>query len=227
MENGTLDGITLVFDLDGTLVDTAPDLLRALNHVLTGVGYPPTELEEIHAFIGHGARRMIGEAMAAAGKPGSEAQIDALFDPFLEHYGRNVAIDSRPYPGVLDVLELGLSAGARLAVCTNKSETLSRQLLAELGMERFFAAIAGRDTFPVCKPDPAHLTGAVQMAGGDAARAIMIGDSATDIETARAAGVPVIAVSFGYTEVPASELGADVVIDHYGDMSGALAHLLG
>lgn len=227
MENANLDGVTLVFDLDGTLVDTAPDLLRTLNHVLAGVGYPPREPEEIHAFIGHGARRMIAEAMAAAGRPGSEAQIDALFDPFLEHYGRNVAIDSRPYPGVLDVLERALRANARLAVCTNKAEALSKRLLAALDMDRYFGAIAGRDTFPVCKPDPGHLTGVVEMAGGDAARAIMIGDSATDVATARAAGVPVIAVSFGYTEVPASQLGADILIDGFEELSGALAQLLG
>lgn len=226
MDMIALKGTTLVFDLDGTLVDTAPDLVRTLNHVLAETGASPRPLEEMLPFISFGARRMIMEGLAASGRPASDTELDTLLRQFLDHYGDNVAVESRPYPGVVDVLETARATGARLAVCTNKFEKLSRLLLGEIGLAHFFHAIAGRDTLPVCKPDPGHLTGAIAMAGGETVRAVMVGDSATDVNTAKAAGVPCIAVSFGYSEVPALDLGADSVISHFDELPGVLARLL-
>lgn len=221
-----LTGTTLVFDLDGTLVDTAPDLVRTLNHVLTSADAPPMALEDMRPFISFGARRMIVEGLLAANRVAEAEVVDPLFQTFLEFYAENVAVDSRPYEGIVAVLEGAEQAGARLAVCTNKMEKLSRLLLDELDMSRFFGTIAGRDTFPVCKPDPAHLTGTVERVGGDLKASVMVGDSATDVNTAKAAGVPCIAVSFGYTETPAKDLGADAVIDHYREFNEALGPLL-
>ncbi len=226
MENAYLRNATLVFDLDGTLVDTAPDLVRTLNHILETVGCPPRAHDEVRPFISYGARRMIVEGLKASGRQTSDAETNDLFESFLEFYGENVAVESRPYPGVEAVLELLAAAGSRLAICTNKTERLTHLLLEELDLHRHFHAVAGRDTFPVCKPDPAHLKGAIELAGGALEGAIMIGDSATDIKTAKAAAVPSVAVSFGYTEIHPAELGADALIDHYDELQPALAKLL-
>ena len=226
METSSLNATTLVFDLDGTLVDTAPDLIRTLNHIMDMAGCAPQPVEDMLPFISFGARRMIVEGLAAAQSPCKDDEVDRLLGIFLEHYAENVAVESQPFPGVIGILESARSAGAKLAVCTNKREDLSNKLLAELDMNRLFHAVAGRDTFPVCKPDPAHLTGAVRMAGGTDRRIVMVGDSATDVNTAKAAGVPSIAVSFGYTDIPAHELGADAVIDDYAAFPHALEGLL-
>jgi phosphoglycolate phosphatase len=226
METASLNRATLVFDLDGTLVDTAPDLTRALNHTLALAGCGPRPEAEVLPFISFGARRMIVEGLAASQSPRGDAEVDALMEKFLEHYSENVAIDSRPFPGVVDILDAAHAAGATLAVCTNKMERLTKLLLAELEMDHLFHAIAGRDTLPVCKPDPEHLLGAVRMAGGEGQQVVMVGDSATDVKTAKAAGVPSIVVSFGYTEIPPRDLGADAVIDDYGAFWETLESLL-
>lgn len=226
MDKTRLNGATLVFDLDGTLVHTAPDLLRALNHVLDGIALGPRPLEEVLPFVSFGARRMIVEALKVSGSERSETEVDALLNGFLAYYADNVAVDSRPYPGITQLLEEANSAGARLAVCTNKRESLSKLLLGQLAMDALFHGLAGRDTFPVCKPDPAHLFGAIDLAGGNRERAIMVGDSATDVNTALAAGVPVVAVDFGYTDIPARELGADIVISDYSELPDALDRLI-
>lgn len=226
MDKTRLNGATLVFDLDGTLVHTAPDLLRALNHTLDGAGLPHRPLEEVLPFVSLGARRMIVEGLRAGGGERSEAEIDALLNVFLAYYADNVAVDSRPYPGVVDYLTQARSAGARLAVCTNKREALSKLLLGQLAMDALFHGLAGRDTFPVCKPDPEHLRGAIDLAGGDRERAVMIGDSATDIDTAKAAGIPVVAVDFGYSETPVRDLGPDIVIGDYSELPAALEQLI-
>ncbi len=226
METAHLNGTTLVFDLDGTLVDTAPDLVRALNHTLALAGCEAQPVSAALPFISFGARRMIVEGLAASHSPRNDDEVDRLLAKFLEHYSANVAVESRPYPGVIDILDASLAAGAKLAVCTNKMERLSKQLLGELDMDHLFHAVAGRDTLPVCKPDPAHLLGAVRMAGGEGRRIVMVGDSATDVNTAKAAGVPSIVVSFGYTEIPPHDLGADAVIDDYGAFAGTLESLL-
>jgi len=227
MKNNFLQGATLVFDLDGTLVDTAPDLIRTLNHVLESVDCPPSTDAHIRPFISFGARRMIVEGLSVAGVHKSDAEIDGLFNVFLEHYAANVAVESFIFPNLVDVLDTALTSGATLAVCTNKREDLSLLLLKELDLHRRFAAIVGRDTLDVCKPHPRHLTETIARAGGKEDRAIMIGDSPTDVNTAKAAKIPVVAVSFGYSEVPPRDLGADALIDNYSELPGVLADLMG
>ncbi|MGE3915414.1 MAG: phosphoglycolate phosphatase, partial [Hyphomicrobiaceae bacterium] len=207
--------LTIVFDLDGTLVETAPDLIRATNHVLGMVDLAAVEPGEIRPSISFGGRAMIVRALEIRGARLDAAEIDSLLEHFLAHYAANIAVESHPFPGLESALDALADRGARLAVCTNKREGMSRLLLETLGLDRRFAAIAGRDTFPVHKPHPDHLTGAIRLAGGDPARAIMVGDSDTDIRTARAAGVPVIGVPFGYTDVPMEQLGPDALLAHY------------
>jgi phosphoglycolate phosphatase len=169
---------------------------------------------------------MLATGLRIHGISRSEAEIDELLERFLAFYGDNIAVESRPFPGLVEVLERCRAAGATLAVCTNKREGLSRRLLAELGLAPLFHALAGRDTFAVCKPHPDHLLGVIRLADGDPRRAVMIGDSDTDIQTAKAARIPIIGVTFGYTDVPVAKLGADAVIDQYGEFQPALARLL-
>lgn len=217
---------TIVFDLDGTLVDTAPDLLAATNHALGLMGLAPITMPHLHPFIGHGSRAMLDAGMRFHGASVPAEVLDRAHEQFFVFYAANVAVDSRPFEGVPELLDDLSAAGAKLAVCTNKLESLSRALLAELGLGVKFAAIAGRETFPVCKPAPGHLTGAIEMAGGRLERAVMVGDSEVDIATAQAAGVPSIAVTFGYTPRPVHELGPDAVIDHYREFMPALGRVL-
>jgi phosphoglycolate phosphatase len=220
-----MQDFTVVFDLDGTLVDTAPDLVGATNHALSDIGLPPVPAELLRPWISFGARRMIFEALIATGSPRPDAEVDRLLQLFLLYYEANIARESRPYPGAVEAVRLLALQGARLAVCTNKRESLSRSLLQALDLEHHFHALAGRDTFEVCKPHPGHLLGAVRLAGGDAARAVMIGDSEVDVRAAKAARIPVIAVSFGYTEIPVRELAPDRVIDHYDALLPAIRDL--
>lgn len=218
--------ITLAFDLDGTLVDTAPDLIRATNHVLASRGIEPLPPERLRAEISFGARHMIAAGMKHWGITCSEDELDHMFGSFIEYYNANIAVESRPFDGLRNVLEGCLAEGARLAVCTNKQEGLSRQLLDALGLLDLFSGLAGRDTFSVCKPHPDHLRGAIRLAGGDPARAVMVGDSEVDIATAKAARLPVIGVTFGYTHIPVTELAPDAVIDGYGEFRAALDRVL-
>ena len=210
-----MSDFTVVFDLDGTLIDTAPDLIRSTNHVLEANGYPPVTDEFIRPVISFGTREMLRVGIEAQGEKPTDGHLDTLFHDLLDHYGANIAVESRPFPGLTSVLDELRAAGARIAVCTNKREGMSRLLLETLGMTDYFDAITGRDTFPVHKPDPEHLLGAIRFAGGDRARSVMVGDSETDVLTARAATVPVIGVTFGYTDKPVTELGCDGVISHY------------
>jgi phosphoglycolate phosphatase len=207
-----LKGATIVFDLDGTLVDTAPDLTNALNHVLTARGYalvPPAAVREA---VGRGARVMIEQALQMAQ---AEDDVDGMLADFLVHYEANIAAMSRPFPGAVAALDRLAATGATLAVCTNKRERLTRILLQALDIEGYFAALAGRDTLGVSKPDPGHLTGVIGLAGGDVTRALMVGDSAVDIAAARSASVPSILVSFGYAPPPPEGPHADAIIDHF------------
>lgn len=217
---------TLVFDLDGTLVDTAPDLIGAANHVLGLRGLEPVASAKLRPQISFGARKIIVRGLAEHGETLPDKEIDELLATFLAYYADNIANASRPYPGLLDTLRHHKQAGATLAVCTNKAELLSRSLLTQLGMIDLFTAVAGRDTFRVFKPHPEHLTGVIKLAGGTPARSIMVGDSDTDISTARAAGIPCIAVDFGYTDVPVSELGPTSVISHYREFPAAVTRIL-
>jgi len=221
-----LTDITIVFDLDGTLVDTAPDLAAATNHVLGLLGLSPISVTRLHPFIGHGSKAMIDAGLRLHDVTVTPDELTRLHDQFLAFYAANVAVGSRPFEGVATLLdELGL-AGARLAVCTNKVEHLSKLLLAKLGLAAKFAAIAGRDTFSVFKPAPGHLIGAIAMAGGQVDRAVMVGDSEVDIATAAAAKVPSIAVTFGYTPRPVAEFSPDALIDHYREFPAALMGVL-
>lgn len=210
---------TIVFDLDGTLVDTAPDLLDSLNHCLLSVGIPTIHEGEIRRYVGLGARVMIERAFAAHGKELAEGQLDALQALFIEHYTAEMPGRSTLFPGALDALERFAKAGYVVAICTNKLEALSIKLLTAMDIATRFAAICGADTFAFRKPDPRHLTDTIARVGGDPARAIMIGDSRTDIDTAKAAGIPVIAVDFGYTDRHVSEFEPSRVISHFDELT--------
>ena len=218
-------GWTLVFDLDGTLVDTAPDLAAAANHVLARAGLAPINAKEILPFVGHGAMKMIEQALAAHGQAASPSDLREHFDIFIAHYSANIAAMSRPYPGVTEALTSFQQQGATLAVCTNKTEVHARALLDELDMSKHFAALTGGDSLGVSKPNPKHLTGTIDLAKGSVKRAIMIGDSETDIRTAQAAGIPVIAVNFGYSVEPVSSFAPDVIIGHYDELHQAISGL--
>jgi len=221
-----LNGATIVFDLDGTLIDTAPDLIAATNHALSDLGLPARADTSLRPWISFGARRMVEEALREAGAPKDANEVDRLLGLFLEHYEHNIAQLSRPFPGAMEAVDVLKGSGARLAICTNKREILSLKLLGELGIASQFDAILGRDTLPICKPHPGHLTAAIARAGGSDAKAVMIGDSGVDVETARAARIPVIGVTFGYTDVPIAELSPDVVLSDYANLIGALRGLL-
>ena len=222
-----LAGATIVFDLDGTLIETAPDLVGTLNVLLAREGIAPLPLASARTMIGQGARALIARGFAAAGAPLGEPKLSALFVDFIAHYLAHIADQSRPFPGLLGALD-GLEAeGARLAVCTNKRTDLSVALLDALGLSHRFAAIVGGDAVAAQKPAAAHLTATIERAGGTVGRAVMVGDSASDAGAARAAGVPLVLVSFGYTDVPARELGADILIDHFDELGPACRRLLG
>lgn len=223
---GNLDGLTVVFDLDGTLVHTAPDLAAATSHALSLAGLPPVSTGDLLQFVGHGSRAMLDGGLRMHGKVLPEPEVQRLNDAFFEYYAANVAILSRPFDGVVEVLDRLQEGGARLAVCTNKLESLSNLLLKELDLAHRFHFIAGRETFDVFKPAPGHLTKTIAAAGGSADRAVMVGDSEVDIATAIAAGIPCIAVTFGYTTRPVRELGPTALINHYDEFMGALDEIL-
>jgi phosphoglycolate phosphatase len=221
-----MKNFTLVLDLDGTLVDTAPDLIRATNHVMRSIGATEAPGEHIRASVSHGARAMIVHALALAGRSLSDPEIDKLLDQFLAYYGRNIAVESQPFPGAIEVLTGLARSCTKLAVCTNKREALSRQLLKELKMDRLFQAIVGRDTLPVCKPDPGHLIGTIILADGNLDRAMMVGDSEVDVQTAKRAGIPCIGVTFGYTSAPIASFNPEGLIDHYRDLESRMHEVI-
>ncbi len=216
---------TLVFDLDGTLIDTAQDLVATLNVILTREGLEAQPFDSAVSMVGHGARVLIERGLAANGVTREAAIVDRMFDEYIAHYSDHIADLSQPYPGLMDALDAFATDGWILAVCTNKLEHLSRQLLGRLELTDRFAAICGADTFLARKPDPIALTETIKRAGGSVDAALMVGDSKTDIDTAKAAFIPVVAVDFGYTPVPVTELGPDAVISHYDELGAAVARL--
>jgi phosphoglycolate phosphatase len=214
---------TIVFDLDGTLIDTAPDLIDTLNAIFKREGWPAVPYDVARAHIGGGAKMMIARGIAAEGIAVAPARLEQLFADFITHYSEHIADRSRPFPGLTEALDDLEMRGFRLAVCTNKLERLSVLLLKQLNLADRFAFICGQDTFGTQKPDPAVLHRTITAAGGEYARSIMVGDSITDIRTARAAGIPVIAVDFGYTDKPVSKLGPDRIISHFAQLKSAIA----
>lgn len=225
-DRAALAGATIAFDLDGTLVDTAPDLVGTLNVLLEQEGIAPLPMELARPLIGHGARRLLERGFEVAGEPLPTERMAGLFDRFLAHYSAHLADGSRPYPGCVAALQTLRGAGATLAVCTNKPTELSMALLQTLGMAGLFAAIVGPEAAPARKPDPRHLRAAIAAAGGRIDRALLVGDADTDAGAARAAGTPLILVSFGYTETPVAELAPDVLIHHFDQLPEACLRLL-
>lgn len=217
---------TVVFDLDGTLVDTAPDLLDSLNHTLDAGGVSRTDGGGFRQFVGHGGRVMIERAYHAQQRPLAVDEHDRLYALFLEHYGANIPGQSKPYPGVIEALDRFRAADHLLAVCTNKTENFATRLLSALGMDGYFSAITGQDTFAFRKPDPRHLSETIRLAGGDSTKSVMVGDSRTDIDTAKAAGIPVVAVDFGYTDRHVREFDPSIIISHFDELTLALTDKL-
>jgi phosphoglycolate phosphatase len=217
---------TVVFDLDGTLVDTAPDLISALNHVLEREGLPPVPLHSARNMIGAGARRLIERGLELEGRSVGLDDITRLTGDFIDYYAAHIADASRPFDGLEGALDDLETRGYRLAVCTNKLEWLSKLLLDQLGLSSRFSAICGADTFGVSKPDPAILQQTIARAGGLLSSAIMVGDAGPDIGVARRAGIPVIGVEFGYTDVPIADLKPDRLINHMRDLPAAVESLI-
>jgi phosphoglycolate phosphatase len=215
-----------VFDLDGTLAETAGDLVGTLNVILRREGLQALPLDAARDMIGAGAKALIQRGFTTAGEPLSTERLEALFGDFVAHYGDHICDHSHLFPGVPEALDALRSRGFLLAVCTNKYEGQAVRLLGLLGIADRFAAICGRETFPYFKPDPRHITLTIERAGGDPARAVMVGDSRADIDAAKAAGIPVVAVPFGYTDLPVTELGPDRVIAHFDEMGDAVSALV-
>jgi len=222
-----MKGWTIVFDLDGTLVDTAPDLAEATNHVLSTLGLDPVDELKIRPFVGHGALAMIDGAAKAHGRKLSETELHDLFEVFIVHYTAHIADRSVSYPHLVAALEALKVEQATLAVCTNKMELQARAVLKALKLDGYFSTVTGRDSLGAYKPDPRHLTETIALAGGRREAAIMIGDSETDIKTAKAAHVPIVAVSFGYSVDPVASYGPDIIIDDYRDLRDAIGKLAG
>ncbi len=224
---GSLAGVTIAFDLDGTLVDTAPDLIGALNVVLGERGLLQVEEDAARILVGKGARALIAKGFALAGEPLDEAEIGALTARFIAAYQARIAQGSRPYPGLDAALDALSAAGATLCVCTNKRTDLSLALLDALDLTARFASITGADKAPRPKPDPSHYLAAIAEAGGDVARSLMVGDSANDVRSAHAAGAPVVVVTFGYTEIAAKDLGGDGLIERFDELPALAVQIMG
>ena len=202
---------TILFDLDGTLVDTAPDLMRAHNHVMTKFGYPTKSTEEIRNLVGKGAGALIGRSIWGQAKKEfhsvNDLKIkDQMSKEFVDYYGKNIISESTLINGVKEFLKWCKEQNISMAVCTNKQEHLSNDLLKKIGIYDFFEYVAGSDTFDYCKPDPRHLTSVVEILDGDVKKTIMIGDSETDANAAKAAEIPVILLENGYTEKNTTEI---------------------
>ena len=217
----------IVFDLDGTLVDTAPDLVATLNLMLVREHLPPVSFEIGRKMVGGGARVMLERGLAAEGVAVPAAKLDQMERDFIAHYAAHIADTSRAFPDVEVVLDRLSQRGCGLAVCTNKLEWLSLRLLEALGLVEQFSAICGPDTFGISKPMPEILHRTMARAGLQSGPAVMVGDSITDIATARAAGIPIIAVDFGYSVTPVSELSPDRVVSSFAELPGAIFDVLG
>jgi phosphoglycolate phosphatase len=219
---------TLIFDLDGTLVDTAPDLLEAANAVLAARDRPAIDPVALHHMIGFGARSLITQAFALTGEEARAEEMPALEAIFLDHYRAHLADFSRPFAGVEDTLARLKEEGVPMAVLTNKPHALAAPLLERLDLSRFFSVVYGAGVRDYVKPDPRIFHDLVdELSGGKGhgGRGVMIGDSVTDLQTARASNVPCVLMSYGYTPVPAASLGADAVLDHFPQLPDTIPRL--
>lgn len=217
----------VVFDLDGTLAETAPDIMRVLNVILVREGLAALPLERARELVGAGARALIERGFKVSGRALDGETLERLFQDFLAIYAEDTASNSHLFDGVLDALDTLAGDGYALAVCTNKPILHTRLILDHFGIASRFAAVAGRDSFPFFKPDPRHLTLTIEAAKADPRRAVMIGDSRTDIATARSAGIPSICVPFGYSDAPIETLEPDFVIQHFDELPQAVERALG
>ncbi len=215
---------TLVFDLDGTLVDTAPDLLATMNTLLQRDGRPPLAAEILRKLVGRGARNLIADAFTVAGAAVAPERLETLYADFLKDYASHIAAASRPFPGVMETLAALKAEGVTMGVLTNKPHPNALQLVTELGLAGFFSAVTGQGKFPWLKPDPKLFAAVLAELGGGPA--VMIGDSITDVQTARGGAAPVILMSYGYTPEPAATLGADLVLDDFREVPAAARRLL-
>jgi phosphoglycolate phosphatase len=221
------DKSTIIFDLDGTLVDTAPDLMAALNVVLANAGHRTIDRTELRSLVGFGVRPLFMRAFEKTGAVCSEQQLLDYGEEFLRHYRANIANESCAFPRVVETLEQLNADGFRLGVCTNKPHDLTEILLEQLDLARHFAAVVGAGNTPRNKPDPGHIFNTVNALGGDRERSVMVGDSPVDVAAAKAAKIPVIVMSYGYTTEPAHTLGADALSDDFSEIPALVAKLLG
>jgi phosphoglycolate phosphatase len=212
-----------VFDLDGTLVESAPDLAHATDHVLRRFGRPPVGLDAVRQMVGDGARALVMRGFEITGGVPDSNILDSAFNEFMTYYGNHLADHTLPYDGAVETLDVLRARGCRLGICTNKPVRLTRLLLDRLGLTPRFDAIMGGDSLGFRKPHGGHLLGTLAAMGKGPETAVMVGDSANDVLAARACGVPVIAVSFGYSRIPARDLAADAVVDCFGDLAAAIA----
>jgi phosphoglycolate phosphatase len=225
--NPVLAGCTIAFDLDGTLVDSAPDLATALNKVLAQEGLPPASLADARNFVGQGARALMVRAFAVHKIHPEPKELDRLTEAYISAYAEDISSRSQVYPGLVEALEALAAAGAKLCVCTNKRTDLSVVLVRDMGLSRHFSAIVGSDAVKNRKPHPDHFVAAIRAAGGDPARALMVGDSSNDVNSAKAAGAPVLVYAYGYTDTAPELLGADAVFYHYSELVSLTARMLG
>jgi phosphoglycolate phosphatase len=223
---GRFAGAVIAFDLDGALVHTAPDLMGALNALLAEEGLPPLPMTAAPSIVGKGARVMIERGFAAAGAPLDPDRTAGLFDRYIALYLGRIADESRAFEGAIEAMDALAAEGATLAICTNKRTDLAVALLDALDLTHRFAAIVGADLAPKPKPDGSHLLHAIALAGGDPKRALMIGDSINDVLAARSAGIPMVLVSFGYTDTPPAEMDRDVLIDRFDELYDAALQLI-
>lgn len=221
----SLHDVVIVFDLDGTLVDTAPDLIGALNEVLLHQGLPEVALENLRQAAGHGASALLKQGYLQANQSWPDDRAASLIEQFLIHYVARISRESLPFAGIENALQALSRKGARFVVCTNKRTDFAKTLLTDLGLVDWFEAVIGGDLPPAPKPDPRHVLLAIEAAGGMLSRAVMVGDSAADIQAARDAGIPSIAVKFGYCSC-VSDLAADAIIDNYRDLALTVTNLL-
>ncbi|MBL4802308.1 MAG: phosphoglycolate phosphatase [Emcibacter sp.] len=215
----------IIFDLDGTLVDSARDLSAALNHVLKQAHRPEIHLSKVRHMVGDGARAMILKGFAETGPLPGEKELNNITQDFLDYYSENITDKTTIFPGVMTVIQELAQMNIPMGLCTNKAIKLTNKLIAQIGLADFFTAVVGGDSFEYRKPDPRHLTATLDMMKCPLNRAVMVGDSDKDILAAKAAGMPVICVSFGYSKTPVSEFNPDIILDHYDDFFKALTEV--